>query len=83
MKNEDLQSRVLYSEKLSFRIEGQLKSFPDKKKLKEFITLNQYYKKVKRPSLRRKTIKNMNKKIPQRKRIFTEKGKPITKTVNQ
>ena len=37
MKSRDLQSRLLYPAKLSFRIEGQIKSFPDKKKLKEFI----------------------------------------------
>ena len=34
----DLQSRLLYPAKLSFRIERQIKSFTDKKKLKEFIT---------------------------------------------
>ena len=28
---------MLYPAKISFRIERQLKSFPDKKKLKEFI----------------------------------------------
>ena len=33
----DLQPRLLYPTKISFRIEGQIKSFPDKKKLKEFI----------------------------------------------
>ena len=37
MKSRDLQPRSLYSTKLSFRIKGQIKSFPDKKKLKEFI----------------------------------------------
>ena len=37
MKSRDLQPRLLYPEKLSFRIEGQIKSFPDKRKLKEFI----------------------------------------------
>ena len=36
MKNKDLQSRLLYLEKLSFRIERQIKCFPDKVKLKEF-----------------------------------------------
>ena len=36
MKSKDLQSRLLYPAKLSFRV-GQIKSFPDKKKLKEFI----------------------------------------------
>ena len=36
MKIRDLQPRLLYPAKLSFRIEGQIKSFPVKKKLKEF-----------------------------------------------
>ena len=37
MKSRDLQPRLLYPAKLSFRIEGQIKSFPDKKKLKGVI----------------------------------------------
>ena len=37
MKSRDLQPRLFYPAKLSFRIRGQIKSFPDKKKLKEFI----------------------------------------------
>ena len=37
MKSRDLQPNLLYPAKLSFRIKGQIKSFPDKKKLKEFI----------------------------------------------
>ena len=38
MKGRDLQPRLLYPVKLSFTIKGQLKSFPDKKNLKELIT---------------------------------------------
>ena len=37
MKSKDLQPRLLYPAKLSFRIQGQMKGFPDKVKLKEFI----------------------------------------------
>ena len=37
MKNQDLQPRLLYPAKLSFRMEEQIKCFPDKVKLKEFI----------------------------------------------
>ena len=37
MKGKDLHPRLLYPEKLSFRMEGQIKCFPDKVKLKEFI----------------------------------------------
>ena len=37
MKGKDLHPRVLYPAKLSFRMQGQIKCFPDKVKLKEFI----------------------------------------------
>ena len=37
MKGKDLHPRLLYPAKLSFIIEGQIKCFPDKVKLKEFI----------------------------------------------
>ena len=37
MKGRDLQPRLLYPAKLSFRMEGQIRCFPDKVKLKEFI----------------------------------------------
>ena len=37
MKGKDLRPRLLYPAKLSFRMEGQIKCFPDKVKLKEFI----------------------------------------------
>ena len=36
MKSKDLQPRLFYPAKLSFRIEGQIKCFPGKGKLKEF-----------------------------------------------
>ena len=38
MNSKDIHTKFFYPEKLSFRIEGQIKCFPDKKKLKEFIT---------------------------------------------
>ena len=37
MKGKDLYPRLFYPAKLSFRMEGQIKCFPDKVKLKEFI----------------------------------------------
>ena len=37
MKGKDPHPRLLYPAKLSFRIEGQIKCFPDKVKLKDFI----------------------------------------------
>ena len=37
VKSKDLKPRLFYPEKLSFRMEGQIKCFPDEVKLKEFI----------------------------------------------
>ena len=37
MKGKDLHPRLLYPAKLSLRMGGQIKCFPDKVKLKEFI----------------------------------------------
>ena len=37
MKGKDLHPRLLYPAKLSFRMEGKIKFFPDKVKFKEFI----------------------------------------------
>ena len=37
MKGKNLHPRLLHPAKLSFRMEGQIKCFPDKVKLKEFI----------------------------------------------
>ena len=36
MKGKDLHPSLLYPAELSFRMEGQIKCFPDKVKLKEF-----------------------------------------------
>ena len=37
MKGKGLHPRLLYPAKLSFRMEGQVKCFPDKVKIKEII----------------------------------------------
>ena len=36
MKGKDLQPRLLYPARLSFRFEGEIKTFTDKQKLREF-----------------------------------------------
>ena len=38
MKWKNLQPRILYPARLSFRFVGEIKIFPDKQKLKEFST---------------------------------------------
>ena len=48
MKGKDLHPRLLYPAKLSFRMEGQIKCFSDKVKLKKFlITMSLSYEMLK------------------------------------
>ena len=47
MKSKDLHPRLLYPAKLSFRMEGQIKCFPDKVKLKFIITKPLLYEMLK------------------------------------
>ena len=42
MKGKDLHPRLLYPAKLSFRMEGPIKCFSDKVKLKEFIITKEF-----------------------------------------
>ena len=39
MKGKNLQQRLLYPETISFRFDGEIKSFTDKQKLREFSTI--------------------------------------------
>ena len=62
MKRKDLQPRLVYPAKLSLRIQGNISSFPDKKKLKEFIiTKTLLYEMLK--GLKKKKIKTINNKM--------------------
>ena len=47
LKGKDLNPRLLYPEKVSFRMEGQIEHFPDKVKLKEFIITQPLYEMLK------------------------------------
>ena len=47
MKSKDLHPRLLYPAKLSFRMEGKIKCFPDKVKLKFIITKPLLYERLK------------------------------------
>ena len=37
MKSKNIQTRLLHPAKLLFKIEGEIRSFPDKKNLKELV----------------------------------------------
>ena len=39
MKGKELQPKLLYPARISFRFEGEIKSFTDKEKLREFSTI--------------------------------------------
>ena len=45
LNGENLQPRILYPARLSFRIKGEIKSFLDKQKPKEFMTAKPALKK--------------------------------------
>ena len=63
MKSKDLQPRLLYPAKLSFRMEGQIKCFPDKKKLKELPKCHYHQASIMRNVKEPKKIKHMNNKM--------------------
>ena len=63
MKSRDLQPRLLYPAKLSFRIEGQIKSFPDKKKLKKFIITKPLLYEMLKRLIKKNKVKTMNNKM--------------------
>ena len=79
VKGKDLPPRLLYQAKLSFRMEGQIKCFPDKVKLKEFIiTKPLLYEMLRNLSEKKKMIKNMNSKMTTNSQLSTID--PKTKT---
>ena len=56
MKGKDLHPRLLYPAKLSFRMEGQIKCFPDKVKVKEFIITQPLLYEIKKKIYREPTV---------------------------
>uniref|UniRef100_A0A9L0SL44 L1 transposable element RRM domain-containing protein n=1 Tax=Equus caballus TaxID=9796 RepID=A0A9L0SL44_HORSE len=87
LKGKNLQPRILYLAMLSFRMEGKRKRFPEKQKLKEFITKKPVLQKMlkglievgkKRPqrAIRKLSKKNLGNKI-------TGKGKNTVKIAEQ
>ena len=61
MKGKNLQARLLYPAKIPFRTEGQIKSFPDKNKLKEFIITKPLLYEMLKGLKKRNKVKTMNK----------------------
>ena len=72
MKGKDLYPRLLYPVKLSFRMERQMKCFPDKANLKEFIISKPLLYEL---SKKKKKIKNMNSKMTKNSQLSTTEPK--------
>ena len=51
MNRKNIQPRILYPRRLSFRIEGEIKTFPDKQKLKEFVIIKSALQEILRETL--------------------------------
>ena len=80
MKDKDLHPRLLYPAKLSFRMEGQIKCFPDKVKLKEFIITKPLLYEMLKGLSKKKKIKNMDSKMTTNSQLSTNEPKNQNKT---
>ena len=80
MKSRDLQPILFHPAKISFKIEGQIKSFPDKRKIKEFIvTKLLLYEMLKGLIQQKRKIKPMNNKMVINTNLSTIESKKQTK----
>ena len=74
MKGKNLQPRLLYLARISFRFEGEIKSFTDKQKLREFSTT--------KPALQQMPKELLSKwETQEKKRTYKNKPKTIKKMV--
>ena len=78
MKSRGLQPRLLCPAKLSFRFEGQIKKFPDKK-LKEFVITKPLLYEMLKGLILKKKIKTVNNKMAININLSTIESKKQTK----
>ena len=83
MKGKDLHPRLVYPAKLSFTKEGQIKCFPDKVKLKEFITIQPLLYEMFKGLSKKKKIKTVNSKMTTNSQLLTTKHKKKKKTLSK
>ena len=84
MKSKGLQPRLLYPAKLSFRIERQIKCFPDKVKLKEFFITKPLLYEMKSNLLKNKRNKTINIKMAINSQLSkTESKKQVKQTTRR
>ena len=62
LKGKNLQPRLNYLARISFKIDGEMKSFSDKQKLREFSTTKPALQQTLKKYMRRKIIYKINPK---------------------
>ena len=75
MRSKDLQPGLLYPAKLSFRMEGQIKCFSDKVRLKQFIITKSLLYEILKGLSKKKKIKTMNSKMTTNSQLSTTEPK--------
>ena len=75
MKDKDLHPRLLYPAKLSFRMEGKIKCFSDKVKLKKFIITKPLLYEMLKGLIQEKEDKNYESKMTTNLQLPTAKSK--------
>ena len=83
MQSKDLHPRLLYPAKLSFRMDRQIKCFPDKVKLKEFIITQCLLYEMLKGVPKKKKIKNMNSKMTTNSQLSINEPKRKEKQLEQ
>ena len=79
IKSRDLQPRLLYPANLSFRIKGQIKSFPDKTKLKEFIITKPLLYEILKGLILKKKIRTINNEMAKNTYLSTIESEKQTR----
>ena len=83
MRTRGLQPRLLYPARLSIKIEGQIKSFPDKRSLKEYISTKPPGKRCQRDSFKeRKENREKERNIDTKKSAMNKYLSIITLNAN-
>ena len=70
MKGKNLHPRLLYPARISFKIDGEIKRFSDKQKLREFSTT--------KPALQQ-MLKGLSQEIQEKKKIYKINPKQLRK----
>ena len=73
MKGENLQPRLLYLARISFRFDREIKTFTDKQKLREFSTT--------KPALQQILKELLWEETQEKEKIYNNKPKTIKKMV--